>query len=59
MINSLQSRLRNPFGEKAYAVHVEKIERDRVKRGHLKLVVGAGNRLHAAMQGVKSRKFTH
>ena len=45
--------------DKAYAVHVEKIERDRVKRSHLKLVVGAGNRLHAALQGVKSRKFTH
>ena len=51
-------------GEKASPSHPPKIDPDRPKKGNLKLVVGgrnavgAGNRLHAALRGVKLSKFT-
>jgi uncharacterized protein len=51
-------------GEMAYAPRMEHAGPGRVRKRHLKLVVsggnrvGAGNRLHAAMHGAQSRKFT-
>jgi short-subunit dehydrogenase len=40
---------------KEYASQVTNARRERVSKGNLKLVVGAGNRLHAAMHGTERR----